>query len=50
MAVNELKVLKEVDHPNIVKVMEAYRDENSFAIVTELCQGKTLLQEIIAKK
>ena len=37
MAQNELMVLKELDHPHIVRVIEAYRDDKSFAIVTELC-------------
>ena len=46
MALNELIVLKDLDHPNILRVVEAYRDEKSFAIVTELCQGNDMLQEI----
>jgi serine/threonine protein kinase len=37
MAQLELTVLKELDHPNIVRVIEAYRDDKGFAIVTELC-------------
>jgi len=50
MALNELIVLKDLDHPNIVRVLEAYRDEKSFAIVTELCQGNDLFHEIIRHK
>jgi serine/threonine protein kinase len=50
MALNELVVLKDLDHPNIVRVLEAYRDEKNFAIVTELCQGNDLFHEIIRRK
>ena len=50
MALNELVVLKDLDHPNIVRVLEAYRDEKNFAIVTELCQGNALFHEIIRRK
>ena len=50
MALNELTVLKDLDHPNIVRVVEAYRDEKSCAIVTELCQGNDLFHEIIKQK
>jgi serine/threonine protein kinase len=48
MALNELNVLKEIDHPNICRVIEAYKDEDHFALVTELCKGKALFHEIVA--
>lgn len=50
IAVNELTILREVDHPCIVKVLEAYRDNNNFALVTQLCKGHTLFQEVIGRK
>ena len=50
MAITELTVLKELDHPNIVRVIEAYRDEKGFAIVTELCKGHDLFHQIISKR
>ena len=33
---NEVDVLKEMDHPNIIKIFEFYEDANSYHIVTEL--------------
>ena len=37
IAQNELQILSEVDHPNIVRVIEAYKDDHNFVLVTEFC-------------
>ena len=34
--VAELNILKTLDHPNIIKVLEVYEDKNTYKIITEL--------------
>ena len=34
---NEIEMLKKMDHPSIIKILEFYSDETNFNIVTELC-------------
>ena len=44
---NEINILRTLDHPNILKIFEFYTSKESYSIVTELCQGGELFQEII---
>ena len=37
--INEIDILKQVDHPNIVKLIDVYEDETTFSLVLELMQG-----------
>ena len=46
---NEITVLKELDHPNIVKIFEYFEDKQNFYIVTEICRGGELFDEIIER-
>ena len=46
MLEQELLILMEVDHPNIIKFFETYRDENFYRIVMEYCPGGELFDEI----
>ena len=46
---NEINILKTMDHPNILKIFEFYSNNQSFSIVTELCPGGELFQQIIDK-
>ena len=46
---NEINILRTLDHPNILKIFEFYSSKESYSIVTELCQGGELFQEIIDK-
>lgn len=39
---NEINVLRELDHPNIIKAYEVYRMKKSCAIVMEYCSGGDL--------
>ena len=32
---SEVSILKDLDHPNIVKLYELYQDENYFYLITE---------------
>lgn len=43
---NEIKVLKQIDHPHIVKIIEYYENENELFIVTEFLEGGELFNKI----
>ena len=47
---NEIASLKKLDNPNIVKIYECYEDHFGFYIVTELCTGGELFDEIVSRK
>lgn len=44
---NEVEILRKLDHPHIVKVYEFYEDEFNLYLVMELCKGGELLNHII---
>ena len=46
---NEINILRTLDHPNILKIFEFYSSKESYSIVTELCQGGELFQEIVGR-
>ena len=46
---NEINILRTLDHPNILKIFEFYSNQESYSIVTELCSGGELFQEIVDK-
>ena len=37
--INEIDILKQVDHPNIVKLIDVYEDDTTFSLVLELMLG-----------
>jgi len=43
---NEFKLLKELDHPNILRAYESFETDSHFYMVTEFCQGGELLDAI----
>lgn len=45
----EIDILKNLDHPNIVKLYEVFEDKNSIYLVTEICSGGELFDEIIVR-
>ena len=47
MLKNEITILKDLDHPNIVKMYEFWEDEEWIYIVTEICKGGELFDEIL---
>lgn len=47
MLKNEIAILKDLDHPNIVKMYEYLEDEKRIYIVTEICKGGELFDEIL---
>ena len=44
--VNEVEILKGLDHPNIVKIYEMYQDKKHFFIITELVEGGELFDKL----
>lgn len=50
MAENEWNVLKRLDHPSIVRLIDVYRDSGNFYIVTEFCNGCELFDEICKRE
>lgn len=46
---NEIKILKEIDHPNIIKIIEYYESKRSLYIVTEFLDGGELFDKIEEK-
>jgi len=47
MLFNEINILKEIDHPNIVKMYEFFEDDKRYYLVTEICKGGELFDEIL---
>ena len=43
----EFELLKELDHPNVMKVYEAYEDSKDIFIVTELLKGGELFDQLL---
>jgi len=43
----EIKILKQVDHPNIIKLKELFETSSTLAIVTELVTGGELFDKIV---
>jgi len=44
--INEINILRILDHPNILRIFEFYISNDSYTLVTELCQGGELFYEI----
>ncbi len=45
--VEEIKIIKNLKHPNIVTPIEFCRDKDLLYLVTEYCDGGTLYDKII---
>ena len=45
---NEIEILRKMDHPNILKITDFYALKNEYYIITEFCQEGELLEEIKA--
>ncbi|KAH0486820.1 MAG: hypothetical protein KVP17_001111 [Porospora cf. gigantea B] len=43
----EIEILKELDHPNIIKILDTYEDYNNVYIVMEYCQGGELMSTVL---
>lgn len=47
MCYNEIKIIKKIDHPNIVKFYEAFEDNKYLHLVMEFCAGGELFDQIV---
>ena len=47
--INEIEILKQLDHPNILKILEFYLTEDKFYIITDYCQDGELFNELEKK-
>ena len=45
----EMSILKQLHHPNIIRMYDCYETEDAVHIVTELCEGGELFDRIIDK-
>lgn len=45
----EIGIMKNLDHPNVLKMVDVFEDDNAFYIVTELMQGKELFEKIVQR-
>ena len=43
---NEINILKQLDHPNILKILDFHITKNKFYIITDFCSEGELYQEI----
>ena len=43
---NEAKILKGIDHPNIIKLFELFQDAKYYYMITEQCSGGELFDRI----
>lgn len=48
--INEIELLKSIDHPNIIKIFEYYITSEGIFIITEYCSGGELFDKIISMK
>ena len=47
--INEISILRKMDHPNILKIFEFYSNKDNYSLILELCSGGELYKEIIQK-
>jgi calcium-dependent protein kinase len=45
----EVEIMKSLDHPNIIKLYEAFEDSRNVYLVMEVCEGGELFDRIIDK-
>jgi len=50
MILNEIKILRKIDHPNVVKIYEVYELDNEICIVLEYIEGERLLDYVTRTK
>mmetsp|Transcript_32983 Transcript_32983/g.60404 ORF Transcript_32983/g.60404 Transcript_32983/m.60404 type:complete len:691 (+) Transcript_32983:32-2104(+) len=46
----EVEILRHLDHPNIVRLFEAYEDEHRLYLIMELLEGGDLLERVAASQ
>lgn len=43
---SEIKIMKELDHPNVIKLFETFEDSSSIYLIMEMCEGGELFDKI----
>ena len=43
---SEINILKNLDHPNILRIFELYQDKHNYFLITEYCSGGELFDRI----
>ena len=43
---DEIQTYQKLNHPGFIKLIETYSGENSYYLITELCEGNNLYQYI----
>ena len=46
----EINMLRKLEHPNIISIYEFFQDEERIYIITPLCKGPELFNEINRRK
>ena len=47
---HEIEMLKRLDHPNIIKLYELYEDSERYYLLSELCTGGELYDELTTRE
>ena len=42
----ETNILRELDHPNVIKMYETFEDSDNVYLVMELCEGGELFYKV----
>lgn len=45
----EVEILKKLVHPNILQIFEFYEDKKNFYIISEMCEGGELFDQVVKK-
>ena len=43
----EIKIMKKIDHQNVMKIFEYYEDDKNFYLITEFMEGGELFDFIV---
>ena len=43
---DEIEILKKLDHPDIVRIIESFNTRNSYILITEYCEGGELFDQV----
>jgi calcium/calmodulin-dependent protein kinase I len=49
LLIREVKIMKRLNHPHILKLFEVFEDEKSYYLVMELVEGKELFDKIVER-